>query len=250
MEDFWKQAQRIIEENSLLNHPFYQAWSMGTLALEDLRFYAGQYYKQEAMFPRYLSSIHSHCPNAAARQELLSNLIEEEKGPENHSELWLRFGESLGMPRADIETAKATPETEECVRSFQALTQDAQWTNGVSALYAYEVQQPSVACTKIKGLKEFYGINSETGLKFFKVHEEVDQWHSASEKGILEKELKENASLAPDMLYAIRSSSQALLRLLDGVCREREIATNCSVKKPRSEREIPNVSQEKELVIS
>jgi pyrroloquinoline quinone (PQQ) biosynthesis protein C len=46
-----------------------------------------------------LSAMHLHVPDVATRQLLLENLIEEERGPENHPERWLRFCESLGLER-------------------------------------------------------------------------------------------------------------------------------------------------------
>jgi pyrroloquinoline-quinone synthase len=54
----WNTIDTCIQNKSLLNHAFYVAWSKGELSLEDLRFYAKQYYALEATFPRLLSGIH------------------------------------------------------------------------------------------------------------------------------------------------------------------------------------------------
>ena len=51
----------MVEERSLLKHPFYQTWSAGGLTLERLRDYAAQYYRHVEAFPRYLSALHSRC---------------------------------------------------------------------------------------------------------------------------------------------------------------------------------------------
>ena len=48
-------------ELSLLKHPFYQAWTAGTLTADRLRNDAVQYYQHVAAFPRYLSGLHSRC---------------------------------------------------------------------------------------------------------------------------------------------------------------------------------------------
>jgi pyrroloquinoline quinone (PQQ) biosynthesis protein C len=48
-----------IENKSLLDHPYYQAWKAGELTLEDLQVYVVQYYFFEANFPRYLSCLSS-----------------------------------------------------------------------------------------------------------------------------------------------------------------------------------------------
>ena len=79
----------MIAEHSMLKHPFYQAWTAGTLTRERLQNYTVEYYPHVAAFPRYLSAIHSRCADMATRQAILENLIEEERGAENHPELWL-----------------------------------------------------------------------------------------------------------------------------------------------------------------
>ena len=83
----------MIAERHLLAHPFYQDWSAGRLSRETLREYAAQYYRHVEAFPRYLSAIHSRCDDLGTRQAILENLIDEERGAENHPELWLRFGD-------------------------------------------------------------------------------------------------------------------------------------------------------------
>jgi pyrroloquinoline-quinone synthase len=65
--------------------------------LHDLQTYAKEYYYHVAAFPRYISSIHSLCPELKARQILLGNLVEEEQGEENHPELWNVSPKGLGV---------------------------------------------------------------------------------------------------------------------------------------------------------
>ena len=60
MNNFWSEVDAILESKSLLKHPFYQAWTMGSLTREDLAYYAEQYYQQESNFPRYVSAVHSN----------------------------------------------------------------------------------------------------------------------------------------------------------------------------------------------
>src|SRR3982074_1370233 len=53
-QDVIPQIDAIISGRRMLAHPFYQRWLAGDLTLDDLRSYAGQYYKFEAAFPGYL----------------------------------------------------------------------------------------------------------------------------------------------------------------------------------------------------
>ncbi len=73
----------IIEAKHLLQHPFYQDWSKGLLTMDDLAFYAEQYYHHVDYFPRYVSATHANCDNLESRQVLLENLIDEEQGDES-----------------------------------------------------------------------------------------------------------------------------------------------------------------------
>ena len=126
----------MITERALLKHPFYQAWTSGTLSLERLQNYAVEYYPHVAAFPRYLSAIHSRCADIATRQALLENLIEEERGAENHPELWLRFAEAIGVPRERVLDSTTSASSTGLVEEFTRLAESGHVPSGVAALYA------------------------------------------------------------------------------------------------------------------
>jgi pyrroloquinoline-quinone synthase len=226
MNDAWSRIEAVIAEKSLLKHPFYRAWTNGTLTLEDLAHYARQYYAVESRFPRFVSAVHSNCPDAAARKALLANLNDEESGEVNHPEQWLRFASAVGADRASVAGAEAHAKTGECVGAFDRLSRGP-WQAGLAALYAYEAQQPEVAKTKIDGLKNRYGLDSRDALGFFETHESADEWHSRAEREILQAELAKDPSLAPVVESAVSDACDALNALLDGVCEARGIACAC-----------------------
>jgi pyrroloquinoline-quinone synthase len=226
MTNAWSRIDAVLEEKSLLKHPFYKAWTAGTLSREDLAHYARQYYAQEARFPRYLSAVHSNCPDAAARALLLENLNHEEAGPDNHPELWLRFAGSVGADRASVLGAEAHAKTKECVAAFDRLSR-GDWRTGLAALYAYEAQQPRVAKAKIDGLKSNYGLDSKDALGFFETHETLDAWHSESEKKVLLAEMARDPELAAGVEAAVSEACDALNALLDGVAEARGLACAC-----------------------
>jgi pyrroloquinoline-quinone synthase len=147
---------------------------------------------------------------------LLENLIEEERGGDNHPELWLRFAEALGVTRADAKAAELLPATRDSVASLKSLTQSEDYRAGLAALLAYESQIPEVAQTKREGLKDFYGIEDERAISFFRVHESIDVLHQQIEMQILE----ERCQTAVDQSRAIeaaREGARALWNFLDGV---------------------------------
>ena len=195
----------LIAEKSLLRHPFYRAWTVGELPIERLREYAIRYYPQVAAFPRYLSAIHSRCGDIGTRQALLENLIEEERGAENHPELWLRFAEALGVSRERVTAAQVSSAIEKMIATFVELcAKDT--VSGLAAIYAYEAQIPAVASAKIDGLMRFYGIENERGVAFFRVHEQADVWHSQTDAKLIEK----HCVSEDDEASAIEAGSRAL----------------------------------------
>ena len=227
MNHFWSEVEKILESKSLLKHPFYQAWTRGSLTRDDLAYYARQYFQQESRFPRYVSAVHSNCPELKTRQMLLENMADEESGPENHPELWLRFAAAVGAGRESVMNADANFATKRCVETFERLCR-GRWQTGLAALYAYETQQPAVAKTKIDGLKSKYGLDSKDALGFFQVHEAVDVWHAQSEKKVLTDEMRRNPSLGEAVKASVSDACDALNTLLDGVCEARGIA--CGVQ--------------------
>ena len=227
MNNCWSEVEAILETKSLLKHPFDQAWTMGTLTRDDLAYYAQQYFQQESRFPRFVSAVHSNCPELKTRQMLLENLTHEESGPDNHPELWIRFAGAVGAERGSVLNAEANAGTKRCVETFDKLSR-GRWQTGLAALYAYEAQQPAVAKTKIDGLKQKYGLDSKDALGFFEVHESVDAWHSESEKTILTDEVRRNPKLGEEVKASVSEACDALNALLDGVCEARGIA--CSTK--------------------
>ena len=182
---FQQQMDEAIAKHAMLSHPFYQLWSDGKLELATLREYARQYYAHVKAFPTYVSAVHSRCDDLKVRQLLLDNLIEEERGENNHPELWLRFAEGLGVSREDVKTSELLPSTVESVQRLKSLTCSPDYVQGIAALYAYESQIPEVATTKRLGLQEYHGIADARTVSFFTVHESVDKVHRQAEMKIL-----------------------------------------------------------------
>jgi pyrroloquinoline-quinone synthase len=150
---------------------------------------------------------------------LLENLREEEEGPNNHPELWLRFGEAIGLEREDMTGADPLPETTAIDETFTRITKDSSFISGIAALYAYESQVPEVAGTKMEGLKKFYGVDSPDGLRFFVVHHALDVEHSKVTRNMVARHATTEED-AEDATRAVEESCDALWGFLDGCYRE------------------------------
>lgn len=215
-------VDRLIAARSILNHPFYQAWNAGELSADQLRSYARSYYPHVAAFPDYLRAAIAGTEDDSIRLELEDNLAEELSEPKAHDELWLDFGEALGLSRDEVRAAAPRPTTDRTVAEFRDLTQGST-AAAVAALYAYESQQPEVSRTKSDGLCEHYGVDTHDGLGYFEVHAEADVRHRAGERQALGRCLEQGAT-EEETLAATERALDAYWGLLDGVCRECGVA--------------------------
>ncbi|HEY0158395.1 MAG TPA: CADD family putative folate metabolism protein [Thermoanaerobaculia bacterium] len=205
-----------IASTHLLDHPFYQRWTDGTLTKEELRDYANQYFHYAMAFPTFVSAMHAQTEDIAVRQMLLENLIEEERGPENHPELWLRFCESLGLDREEVKRGLANEATRGLIATMKSLARDGALHEGLAALYAYESQIPAVAKAKIEGLAKNYGISAERDIAFFSVHMDADVLHSQTSRDLL-RGLCDTPEKAAQADQAASSTLRALYGFLDSV---------------------------------
>jgi pyrroloquinoline-quinone synthase len=173
---FSKQLNEKLDEYHLLNHPFYKSWNEGKLTREIIKDYAEQYYQHVKAFPRYISATHSLCEDLDKRKILLENLQDEEKDGADHPKLWKNFALAIGAEKNEIDSVKKEKFTTEMIDNFFKHSRTS-YAEGLASLYTYERQIPEIAETKIRGLKNHYGVSSKEGLEFFEVHKVADVYH-------------------------------------------------------------------------
>jgi pyrroloquinoline-quinone synthase len=202
---------RMMEEQSLLTHPFYVRWQKGKVNIEVLRSYAIQYYAYESALPSFLERAMAHFPDGTVRASLADNLADEAGGPNAHPELWLRFAEALGLSREEVVGADLLPRTANLVYTYESLC-DMGGEEALAALYAYEAQFPAVAATKADGLRRFYGVTSPSALEFFDLHATLDHEHAAGiRSGLSDSEpAREAAALALDAWWGMLDSFEMM----------------------------------------
>jgi pyrroloquinoline-quinone synthase len=204
----------LLRERHLLKHPFYVAWSRGELSLPTLRDYAGQYYRFESAFPRFLAAAYSRLERSEDRRVLLENLIDEEGRPPTHPELWLDFARGIGLSRRSASGARPLPATTSLLECYERLTGRTA-AEAVSALYAYESIFPEIAAEKSRGLRAHYGIRDRPTHEFFRVHTSADVEHSRAERRVLSGLLAHSPAARRQALIASRSAIDSWWSFLD-----------------------------------
>ncbi|HVT59008.1 MAG TPA: iron-containing redox enzyme family protein [Thermoanaerobaculia bacterium] len=207
-----------IAARSILQHPFYRAWSAGTLRRQDLAAYARLYYPHVAAFPGYLEAAANGADLAPVRAELQENLREERTEPLPHAELWLRFAAAVGAEPALVRAAEPAPAVQESVAEFRRLCAGST-AGALGALYAYESQQPEVSALKAAGLRDLYGVTDAEALSYFSVHAEADLRHRAGERRAIGLCVEAGAA-SEEVQSGAAGALAAYWRLLDAVTAE------------------------------
>jgi len=210
---FSKELNKKLDQYHLLNHPFYKSWNEGKLTREIIKDYAEQYYQHVKAFPRYISATHSLCEDIEKRKILLENLNDEENRDADHPKLWKNFAIAMGADSKKIEEVKAEKYTSDLIDNFFKYGRSS-YAEGLASLYTYERQVPEVADTKIKGLKQHYGVTSKEGLEFFETHKKADVYHRVECEKLLDGLSKEEQEKAET---AALSTAKYLWNFLSGV---------------------------------
>jgi len=216
--DILTKLDALIQSRSILRHPFYVAWREGKLTKTQLGTYARVYWPHVAAFPSYLEASMEKTADPVIRETLSRNLHDERTNPKPHPELWLDFATSFGQGRQEITTAPPHQSAQQIVNTFRRLATSST-LEGVTALYAYELQQPEVASQKRDSLRTHYGIEGDKSLAYFNVHAEADIAHSQEERDILRHCLGRGGEPGI-VINAATESLNAYWQLLDGVCEE------------------------------
>lgn len=208
MNSLIKRIDEMIEERSLLKHPFYQMWSDGKLSLDSLTGYSKEYYQLVKSVPSFMTPIIEQAPDSL-KSELTSNQEEEIQ----HIKPWLRFASSLGVDEKELEHYAGLPKTIQAVSQLSSLMNS--FEGGSCAMYAFEKEIPKISQVKLEGLAEFYGISSEQATEYFKLHTEADIRHAAAWRKALEQ-----ISSKKEELFEIAEESISAQNMLLDSCYE------------------------------
>ena len=180
-----------LEKWNLLRHPFYQAWSAGTLSIDALKVYASEYGAFIDTLPEGWTALDD------------AETAQEER---EHAELWGKFASALGTKVGKPEIAQA----KELVKVSHELF--ARRATTLGAMYAFEAQQPETAKSKLYGLKAHYSLPADVE-PYFEIHSA--NWHES------EKILQAISALSTEeqtqALAACEKMGESLWNALTGI---------------------------------
>ena len=208
MTSLVKSIDQIIEERSLLKHPFYQMWSDGKLELDSLKGYSKEYYQLVKQIPQFMEPLVQD-----ATSDMKDELIENMKEESEHIPLWEKFAGSMGISELELQDYEGLEKTKTAVSNMGSLMDS--FDKGACAMYAFEKEIPKVSKTKLEGLKEFYGIDSKDAIEYFEEHMSADIRHAASWQKIIN-----NTSTDDSIMLSTAEKSVSAQNLLLDSCYE------------------------------
>ncbi len=206
-----KQIDEMIEERSLLKHPFYQMWSDGKLTLNSLSGYSKEYFQLVKAVPSFMTPIIEKAPNS-----VISELIDNQQEESDHIKSWIRFAGELGVSEYELIRYEGLEKTRKSVSELSELMNT--YEGGACAMYAFEKEIPKISQTKLDGLAEFYGISNEEATEYFKLHTEADIRHAASWRTILEKTSTDSNNLIQVADKSISAQNMLLDSCYEAYC--------------------------------
>ena len=178
---FWTEIDALRDRSSVLDHPFYQRWSAGTLTAAELQAYAAEY--AHAVIALAAASRAAEVAAPRGQRDALRDHADEEA---DHIGMWRRFARET-CRRAGTGSwlsHDATSGTVECVRAW--VGDRRAYPEILAALYAIESAQPEIARVKLEGLVEHYGYEHDATTEYFSVHAVRDEEHTAELRATLD----------------------------------------------------------------
>jgi pyrroloquinoline-quinone synthase len=174
-----KRIDEMIEERSLLKHPFYEMWSDGKLTVESLAGYSKEYFQLVKAVPSFMTPIIAKAP-----ESVIAELIDNQQEEADHIRPWIKFAGELGISEEELTNYEGLEKTKKAVSDLSELMNT--YEGGSSAMYAFEKEIPKISQTKLDGMAKFYGMSSDDATEYFKLHTEADIRHAAAWRNILE----------------------------------------------------------------
>ena len=211
MSKLVQKIDEMIEERSLLKHPFYEMWSAGQLTKDSLAGYSKEYFQLVKAVPSFMSPIIEKAP-----QNVVGELVENQQEEYDHIGPWIKFTGELGVSESELTEYQGLEKTNQAVSGLSKLMQT--FEEGTCAMYAFEKEIPKISQTKLDGLAEFYGITSDDATRYFKLHTEADIRHAACWRNIIEQSTADSQNLIQIADKSIHAQNLLLDSCYDAYC--------------------------------
>lgn len=165
-----------------IKHPFLKAVCDGSATLEQIRAWALQDYQFRAAVPRICMLRYLACTDPEIGRKLWGVVEEETRGLDTgtagHNELAIRFANSIGLSKNELENAVLRPATAAHLYYVELIIHTLPWFVVMAIQIGAEGTFGPAAAAIGHGLIKNYKMNPDD-VRFFTVHSEADEDHSS-----------------------------------------------------------------------
>ncbi|MCI4351148.1 MAG: iron-containing redox enzyme family protein [Thermoplasmata archaeon] len=172
-----------MEHHPFKSHAFFAEVERGEAPRELVQRWAAQFYPWLACVPLAMAERFARCPWESKfdrfRKMILDQLVEEAGDPKGvapgHPELWLRFCEGLGLPRAEVLGAKLLPSTLVAIDDFLYINREVPFY--ISAAGSSEPPNVELCQRLLPAFRTHFHVD-EDHLEYYRLHVTADEDHS------------------------------------------------------------------------
>jgi pyrroloquinoline quinone (PQQ) biosynthesis protein C len=194
-KDFINQLKKDIQAfpKIRIKHPFLKAVCNGTATMDQIRAWTIQDYQFRAAVPRIALLRYLACSDPEIAQKLWGVVEEETRGMDTgsagHNELAIRFAESIGLTRNQLENAELLSATAAHLYYVELIIHTLPWFVVMSIQIGAEGTFGPAAAALGNGFIQKYKMTPEN-VRFFTVHSEADEEHGSLAEEIAERYLQ------------------------------------------------------------
>ncbi|MGI0140853.1 MAG: TenA family transcriptional regulator [Thermoplasmata archaeon] len=172
-----------MEHHPFRTHPFFAQLEQGEVPRQVVAAWVKQFYPWLACVPIAMAERFSNtgweAKNDRFRRMVLDQLVEEAGDPKGHEpghpELWLRFCEGLGVPRAEVQSSPLLPSTLVAIDDFLYTNRENPFY--VSAAGSSEPPNVDLCARLLPSFRAHYQVPEEA-LEYYRLHVTADVEHS------------------------------------------------------------------------
>jgi pyrroloquinoline-quinone synthase len=152
------------------NHPFHQLMHDGRLTARQLQGWVANRLAYQRAIPRKDAAIISSCPDPDVRREWIQRIIDHDgsKPGTGGIEMWIRLGEALGVPRAEMEDERhVLPGERFASEAYVTFCRTKPWIDAVASSLT-EMFAPDLMRKRIAAFPEHYPWIRPEALEYFR----------------------------------------------------------------------------------
>jgi pyrroloquinoline-quinone synthase len=163
-------ALRALSGSYYANHPFHTLMHEGRLTERQLQGWVANRLAYQRAIPRKDAAILSNCPDPEVRRIWMQRIVDHD-GTEPGSggiEMWIRLGEALGVPRAEMEDERhVLPGVRFATEAYVTFCKTKPWMDGVASSLT-ELFAPDLMRRRIAAFPQHYPWVRPEALDYFK----------------------------------------------------------------------------------